>query len=151
MLKRKKKYEDLSFEALAKVVHGYLLEEGWGLDLRGFREALKRYFRVHDNDIAETHELMIECNLWYNYFGEIQAVLDFKKEEWTLEADWLYAHEKIAEPSEQLENRIQHAKLRAKHYGMFSKHVESQKRFFWKASEHCQSLYKRGIVNYARS
>ncbi|WPS85450.1 hypothetical protein SMD22_02125 (plasmid) [Brevibacillus halotolerans] len=150
-LRRKKKYEDLSFEALTKIVHGYLHEEGLELNFRGFREVLQRYFRLHDNDIVETHEMMIECNLWYNYFGEVQAILDVKQEEWTLEADWLFAHEKKAEPSEELESRIQRAKLRAKHFGMFSKHVESQKKFFWKASEQCQSLYKRGIKNFARS
>lgn len=150
-LRRKKKYEALSFEELAYIIHGYMSEEGWGLKLGGFRDVLQRYFRLQDNDLSNIHEVMIDCNLWYNYFAEIQAIMELKKEEWTLEADWLYAHEKKAEPSEALENRIQHAKLRAKHYGMFAKHIEAQKKFFWKASEHCQMLYKKGVESLARS
>jgi hypothetical protein len=150
-LARKKKYEGMSFDDLAPVIHQYLLDDGLGLYLQGFRDVLRRYFRLQDNNIVEIHEVMIECNLWYNHFSDIQALIDSKKEEWTLEADWLFAHEKAVEPNEELESRIQNAKVKVKHFGMFSKHVESQKKFFWKASGHCQSLYKRSISSLSRS
>lgn len=151
MARRKKKYEVYSFEDLAHVIHQYLMEDGLALNLSGFRDILQRYFRLQDNHLADVHEVMIDCNLWYNYFSEIEAFIQLKKEEWTLEADWLFAHEVFAEPSESLENKIQSAKERALHYGLFQKHVESQRKFFWKASDHCQKLYKRGVQAMARS
>lgn len=149
--KRKKKYEGLSFERLSQIIHRYLNDDGLTLDLTGYRDMLQRYFRVQDHDLLEIHETMIDCNLWYNYLSSVEALMAYKKEEWTLEADWLYAHEVMAEPSEELESRIQNAKERAKHYGMFEKQIESQRKFFWKASDHCQELYRRGISSMARS
>lgn len=150
-MKRKKKYEGMSFEALAKIIHGYMKEDGLGLDFRGFRDVLQRYFRLQEYELADIHELMIDCNLWYNYLSDIQSFVEFKKEEWLLESEWLFAHEVMAEPSESLENQIQRAKERSKHYGMFSKQVESQIKFFLKASGHCQSLYKRGVQSSERA
>lgn len=149
-MKRKKKHEAMNFEQLSKFIHKYLQEEGWALNFRGFRDVLQRYFRLQDHDIVEIHELMIDCNLWHNYFAEIQSFIDLKMEEYSLEADWYFAHEVKAEPSEQLENQIQRAKERMKHFSMFSKHVESQKKFFWKASEHCYYLYKRSVTAMSR-
>ncbi|MBP1308732.1 DNA-binding NtrC family response regulator [Paenibacillus sp. 1182] len=148
---RRKNDSGMSFEHLAKVIHSYLLEQGWELNFRGFREVLRRYFRLQDHDIVEIHELMIECNLWFNYFSEVQSFIDLKKEEWSLEADWLIAQEKMAEPSEALEDRIQNAKLRAKQFGIFSNQLESQKKFFSKASGHCQSLYKNATIRLLQS
>ncbi|WCF11381.1 hypothetical protein NDS46_30960 (plasmid) [Paenibacillus thiaminolyticus] len=151
MLKRKKKYEGMSFEKLAHIINGYLLEEGLILNLTGYRNILQRYFRVQDNHLSDIYEVMIDCNLWFNYLADIQSLVSLKKEEWTLEAEYLYATEILAAPSESLENRIQAAKERAKHYSIFEKHIESQKKFFMKASHACQVLFQNGLASMRRS
>lgn len=148
---RRKKYESFSFEDLAKIIHGYLKEEGLSLNLSGYREVLKRYFHMHDNNLSEIYSLMIDCNLWSNYFAELESFLSLKKEEWMLKIDWLYAHENMAKPSEALENRIQDAKQHVRHYDMFIKHCHAQMNFFKKASEHCYNLYFKGLRGLIRS
>lgn len=151
MNKRKKKYEYYSFDSLAFIIHGYLQEDGLGLYLKGYKETMRDFFHLQDHDIDKIHELMIDCNLWFNYFCEIEALIQYKKEEWQLRMDWHRAHEVQAEPSEELESHIQHAKLRVTHYGMFMKQIHTQQRFFGRASFKCQDAYRKTFGRMARS
>lgn len=139
-LRRKKRY---TFEALSTIIHNYLKEEGYVLNLKGYRETLLAYRRMVDNHTGEFYELMIETSLWANYMSELEAFIQLKKEEWTLERDYLRATENLAEPSYELEQSIQKADEKRSHYALYEKEVRNKKRFFQKAHIQCRELYRK--------
>lgn len=147
-MRRRKKFETLSFTDLAKIIHAYLKEEGLSLNFSGYREILKRYFQIEDNNISEIYKLIIDCNLWSNYFAELESFMSFKKEQYILQAELLYAYKNPAKTSKCIEVKIQDNKKRIKHFDMFTKHCRAQKNFFKKASEHCNKLYFKGLNKF---
>lgn len=141
MRKRRRKYEEYAFEDLAKIVNRYLKAEGYTLNFMGYQDTLKQYFSMQDNNPESIRSLMIECNLWSNYFSELEKFLLLKKEEYMLEADRYLAEINKQKPSLDTEIRIQNAKKRAKHFDLFAKHCHAKMNFFKYASNQCHVLY----------
>jgi len=148
----RRKKNTTSFEVLAKLIHVYLKEEGFGgLNFRGYKETLSLYSHIDDVHLPEIYDLTTDCLLWNHYFIDLEALMELKYEEWLLEADRLKALEERANPDRILDEAIKKATERAKHYKLFVKHCKSQRIFFQKAYEHCLDMYKQGLKGFART
>lgn len=146
---RRKKHA-YTFEVLAKFIHGYLKEEGLTLNFKGYRDTIREYSRLEDNHIQQIFSVMNDLHLWNHYFIEIEHFINFKRDMYELELDYLKAFVNNAEPNETLENRINTLSEKVKHFRLFSKELKNQRVFFQKAFENCLIMYQKSYRNFAK-
>lgn len=133
------------FRELAKIINHYLKEEGLSLSFEGYTDTVSKYLRLNDSDLSEAFELVMECNLWSNYFVEVEGIIQLKMLEYITELDRLKSmfYKKIE--NKELDEQIEKITKRSKQFSLFYKHVGSQKGFFEKAHRHCYQIYNSGV------
>ena len=143
------KKDFVRFQDLAKLINHYLKDEGITLTFKGYNETLRDYFRMDDNNTPVAFELMTHCNLWANYFGDIEGVIQSKALELQLNIDQLKAQEDKKNPEEERLTTITELTKKHKDLVLFLKYLKNQRKFFDKAHLHCYRVYAQ-IVNTLR-
>ena len=139
------KKNTVKFQDLAKAINHYLNEDKVVLTFQGYRETLLKYFRLADNNLLDSFELMTECNLWSNYVIDVEGIVQAKYLSLILEIDSLKALIDKQRLNEDLEKQIAVLIKKSKDFNLFLKLLNGQKRFFERAFYHCVKVYSRGI------
>lgn len=146
---RNQKKIKISFESLAREANLFLKPDGLPLTFAGYKETMYNYFSMHDHDILDVHNNLVECSLWAKHFSEIEALLGIYEEKYLLSVDWYRALEDYANPSAELEALYQEELRKHKMTKQLRKQVHNQKKFFEKAANHCLFLYKKAKKAYS--
>lgn len=138
-----KRNELFKFEPLAKRINKHLQEDGIPLNFKGYKETVSRYFSTQDNQLVEVFELMAECNLWGQYFSDLEGIIQNKQLDIELNLDVLKAT--LNKDDEQMKFKINELSLKLKDFKAFLSQIYIQKSFFSNAFYHCIKTYTKGI------
>ncbi len=123
------KSELVKFETIAKISNFYLKKAGITLSFLGYKDFIKKYLTVKEDDIESIYELTKESITWGNYLSEVENLIN------------AYFLNKIIErdnsSSREIEKEIKFIRL-------FQKHLEIQ-------SRHCNSIHSEMIKLYKRN
>lgn len=148
--RKKKAYKALDFPDMAKRINAYLKEEGLNLSFQGYKNTILSYLRLQEHDLYTIYQLMTECNLWSNYFSEVENFIQIKYLEYETETDRLLAFFNKKFPEESLEEAIKQNQYKTRDFKVFYNQLVSQRKLFEKAYWHCYKLYGKGnhTLNY---
>ena len=139
-----KKTELFKFEPLAKRINRHLKRDGIVLNFLGYRDTILEYFRIIDNHLGEVFDMTIECNLWFQYFSDLEGLIQYKKLDLDLDLDILKASHDGKTPNNEAEPKIEELRLKILDFTAFLAQIEVQKHFFSRAAYQCAKLYDRG-------
>ncbi|MDF2879471.1 MAG: hypothetical protein K0R54_28 [Clostridiaceae bacterium] len=132
------------FQDMAKLINHYLKDENITLTFQGYNDTISSYFKINDNDLYEAFNLAVECNLWNNYFADIEGIIQVYTFDIELSLDKIKAQYDKNTNNDILDNEIKLLTKKLKDFKIFLKQVGAQKNFFDKAHFHCNKLYLKG-------
>lgn len=138
-----KQNELFKFESLAKRINKHLQEEGIPLNFKGYKETVSRYFAMQDNHLVEVFGLMAECNLWSQYFSDLEGIVQKKQLDIELSIDVLKAT--LNKNDEQTTFKMNNLLLQLKDFKAFLSKIYAQQTFFNTAFYHCVKIYSKGV------
>lgn len=144
----KKNNNHMKFQDMAKKINTYLVIEKISLNFDGYNETVARYFRLDDSDISEAYSLMTECNLWNNYFADIEGIVKYYTLSSQISLDKFNATYNKKLENEVLDRRFDILSKRYKDFKVFSKQIMAQKVFFENAFWHCYKIYAKSVKTY---
>lgn len=142
------KNDTLKFKDMVNKINKYLAIEKIYINLQGYDDIITKYFRLGDNDINEAYELMTECNVWNNYFSEIEGIIQYYTLASQLSFDIFNATYNKMLCDNELDRKYMLLDKRYKDFKLFSKQVAAQKKFFEKAFWHCYKIYAKSVKTY---
>lgn len=134
-------YTILNFQDVAKKVNTYLKEDNISLTFQGYRETIRDYLSLQDNDIDTAYNLIIDCNLWGNYLNEIEGIIQAKMLNSQLYIDILKADQIKKVENPELNEKIKKENSKYLAFKLFYKQLKAQQRFLLKAYYHCMRVY----------
>ncbi len=133
------------FEPLAIRVNRYLANDDVSLNFEGYNDTIKKYSSLQDNHISVAFNLITECNLWFQFFSDLEGYIKLKELETKLDIDYLNACLDIKNPDINMVRVIGEKTRIHKDLVAFLDQICVQKNFFSKAFYHCMNLYAKGI------
>lgn len=137
----------LKFIEMAKVINVYLKEEKLSLNFLGYTETIKEYLSMSNIDFDKLGSLTLELNLWSDYFGQLQGLIELKMLKYENKTLYFQSFYDKKVPNEKLENQIRDIKKRFAHFKLFLKHIETQRKMFEQAHKHCLKGYTEALSN----
>lgn len=138
-----KRNELFKFELLAKRINKHFKDDNIPLNFTGYKDTVSRYFAMQDNHLAGVFELIAECNLWSQYFSDLEGIIQNKQLDIELNLDVLKAT--LNKDDEQMKFKINELSLKLKDFKAFLSQIYIQKSFFSNAFYHCIKTYTKGI------
>lgn len=138
-----KKYKD-DFVTMAHRSKAILEEEGVTLTFKGYSDTIVQYLNCDEFDITGLENMMKDLNLWCQYFGDLEALVEnlfLKRDNMRMYADAFIKTPKNIEITKQKEKEVIILK-------MFLRHLKIQKKMFGGFSSHCYDMYNSACESF---
>ena len=138
-----KKYKD-DFVTMAHRSKTILEEEDVVLTFKGYSDTIVQYLNCDEFDITGLEKIIKDLNLWYQYFGDLEALVEnlfLKRENMKIYADAFIKTPKNIEITKKKEKEVIILK-------MFLKHLKIQKKMFSGFSSHCYDMYNSACESF---
>lgn len=139
-LKRKKD----EFIEVAKQVNTFFNEEGVNLRFDGYIKTLNQYLSCNEFDLDTLNTLVCDLNLWADYFGELEGVVENLK----LRYENKYLYLKAFPYIPKIEQELNVVKYKIDRTKLFLKHVKIQRNLFNRLHYHCFKMYNDACEHF---
>lgn len=139
-LKRKKD----EFIEVAKQVNTFFNEEGINLRFDGYIKTLNQYVNCSEFDLDTLNSLVCDLNLWADYFGELEGIVENLKLRYENKHLYLKAFPYIPK----IEQEINLVKYKIDRTKLFLKHVKIQRNLFNRLHYHCFKMYNDACEHF---
>lgn len=132
------------FVNVAGEVNPFFNEEGVNLNFNGYIKTLNEYLTCTETNLDTLDQLTTDLNLWSQYFGELEAIVELLKLRYENKQLYLKAFSKTP----QIDKELNLNKYKIDKTKLFLKHVKIQRNLFHRLHYHCSKMYNEACEHY---
>lgn len=132
------------FIDVAQQVNPFFNEEGVNLNFNGYIKTLNEYVNCTEYDLETLDTLICDLNLWGEYFGELESVVENLKLRYENKSLYLKGFANVPK----IEKELALNKYKVDKTKLFLKHIKIQKNLFNRLHYHCFRMYNEACEHY---